>query len=141
MQPLLRPGWRQVVVQWSNNSCKCVNNRVYSVVQLGPNPFFVSQRCRHSLPVTATVSQFLPCIVHIASSVSSIHKLIESLPHLSESMFKVNVLFNLLKKKKVKIYIFQRDNQHATFEFRYRTLGVNFSKNCVQYFSQICESH
>ena len=34
-KPLLRPGWRQVVVQWSTNSCTCVN-WVYGVVQIGP---------------------------------------------------------------------------------------------------------
>ena len=34
-KPLLRPGLRQVVVQLSRNSLKCVH-RLYSVVQLGP---------------------------------------------------------------------------------------------------------
>ena len=40
-KPLLRPGWRQAVVQWSTNSCTCVH-LVYRVVQLGPTPFCFS---------------------------------------------------------------------------------------------------
>ena len=38
LQTLLRPGWRQVVVQWSTNSCICLHLE-FGVVHLRPNPF------------------------------------------------------------------------------------------------------
>jgi hypothetical protein len=51
-KPLLRPGWRQVVVQWTSNSCTCLHSELCNFhnsclkiaqVENGRQPYFSAQ--------------------------------------------------------------------------------------------------
>ena len=57
-KPLLRPAWRQIVVQQTIQTAANMYTECTVLFSLAQRYFAKPKRCRYLLPVTATVSQF-----------------------------------------------------------------------------------